>query len=312
MNKRFLIHNKAPGRFMAIIAVIILMAVAFIGYAVIRMHPESASIPGTDVPVPSTGSARRPSLNDENTQAENPFDESPGVRPVDKQPATDQSGDNQSFNDNPSTPNETSRQDQPADGADDQTNVDTRPAKALLNLTTSVQETNYWCAPASMQMALRYKGIDVSQADLASQVDAKPATGTEYVDMQRVLNRYLFGSDTVGPSDPGYHIQTLSRYDTDPQIAADFSRRLLTDIATDDPLFAAVDVHTLYPTLPEANHMVVVTGYLLRDGSNDIDSVYFMDPSYMVQDATYGGLKIAPFDEFIAAIVNNEEPAYLY
>ena len=311
MNKRSLIRNKAPSKFMTIVVAIILISTVLIGFAATRMRQQSTLSTGADeqiqadtlhrIPVPSISATQRPPLNNEDEQ-KGDID-----RPPDNQSVNDQSTVNES-----PTSDETIKQGQTTNDADNQQVLGTRPTKVLLNLTTSVQETNYWCVPASMQMVLRYKGIDVSQADLAMQVNAKPATGTEYVDMQRVLNRYLFGSETVGLSDPGYHIQTLSRYDADPQIAADFSRRLLTDIATDDPLFAAVDVHTLYPTLPEANHMVVVIGYRLRDGSNDIDLVYFMDPSYLVQDATYGGLKTAPFDEFIAAIVNNDEPAYLY
>lgn len=183
--------------------------------------------------------------------------------------------------------------------------------KVMLNVPTRVQETSYYCGPASLQMVLNYKGISVSQSELAVQLNTHPVTGTEYVDLQRVANHYLFGKDSVGANESGYHIQTLNRYDTDSQIAIDFARRLKTDISTNDPIFAAIDIHTIYPEYANGNHMVVVNGYTINS-ENNIDSIYFMDPSYRVQDATYGGLKKVDFNHFISAIINNDEPAYIY
>lgn len=39
--------------------------------------------------------------------------------------------------------------------------------RVLLDVPQRVQETNYWCVPASLQMFLAYKGIDVAQTTLA-------------------------------------------------------------------------------------------------------------------------------------------------
>lgn len=58
--------------------------------------------------------------------------------------------------------------------------------------------------------------------------------------------------------------------------------------------------------------MIVVTGYALEKGSDEIAFYYYIDPSYVVQDSIYGGLKKVTKEELINAIVINEEPAYIY
>lgn len=184
--------------------------------------------------------------------------------------------------------------------------------KVQLILNQSVQENGYFCVPACLQMVLKYKNIEKSQSELAVELNTKQSTGTEYVDLARVANKYLFNKENVGHNEPGYHIQILNRYDRNPQIAIDFERRVKTDISTDDPVFVAIDVNALYPNLNSGNHMIVVTGYLLEEGSDEIAFYYYIDPSYVVQDSIYGGLKIATKEELINAIVVNEEPAYIY
>lgn len=185
-------------------------------------------------------------------------------------------------------------------------------AKVQLILNQSVQENGYFCVPACLQMVLKYKNIEKSQSELAAELNTKQNTGTEYVDLARVANKYLFNNENVGYNEPGYHIQTLNRYDRNPQIAIDFERRVRADISTNDPVFVAVDVNALYPNLNSANHMIIVTGYILEEGKDEIAFYYYIDPSYVVQDSIYGGLKIATKEELINTIVVNKEPAYIY
>ncbi|MCH9275605.1 C39 family peptidase [Bifidobacterium amazonense] len=180
-----------------------------------------------------------------------------------------------------------------------------------LDVPQSVQETGYWCVPAAVQMVLGYKGIDVSQSTLANEMGAKPATGTEYADLARVANKYLFGSEDANPRGSGYHVQTIAVGDTDPAVAHTFMERAKADLDDGYPVFAAVDTHTLYPTLGRANHMIVITGYD-ADASGVVTHWTYIDPWYRVQDETYGGLKIVTMTEMIAAIVSNEEPAYIW
>lgn len=184
--------------------------------------------------------------------------------------------------------------------------------KVQLPLIQSVQENNYFCVPACLQMVLKYKGIEKTQMELANELNTKPITGTEYIDLVRVANKYLFADSEIGPNDPGYHIEELERYDTNPEIAKTFEKRVRLDISTNDPIFVAIDLNALYPHLSSANHMIVVTGYALYAGTDNIAYYYYIDPSYTVQDENYGGLKTVTSENLINAIVVNEEPAYIW
>lgn len=181
-----------------------------------------------------------------------------------------------------------------------------------LTLVQSVQENNYFCVPACLQMVLRYKGIEKTQTELSKEMKTDPVTGTEYIDLARVANKYLFHNESIGPNDAGYHIQTLNRYDTDSNISLTFEKRVRLDISTNDPVFVAIDVHTLYPQLPSGNHMIIITGYATYSDSENIAYYYYIDPYYMVQDNTYGGLKTVTKEQLMKAIVVNEEPAYIW
>lgn len=184
--------------------------------------------------------------------------------------------------------------------------------KVQLTLSQSVQETNYYCVPASLQMVLNYHGIDVSQGQLAREMNTSPVTGTEYADLAKIANSYLFGKSTVSDHEPGYHVQTLSVNDQGPETAETFEERVIQDINTKDPVFAAVNIHALYPDLPVANHMIVIVGYVMHHNSDRIAFYYAIDPYTKVQDAAYGGLKIFTSDEIINAMITNDEPAYIW
>ncbi|QNJ58075.1 endolysin [Gordonia phage Bunnybear] len=78
-----------------------------------------------------------------------------------------------------------------------------------------VQETGWWCAPASIQTILVSRGIRVSERDIARQTEELEGNrgwddqdGTDYIGQgATVLNRYLAGAKyaPVGmPNDPAY------------------------------------------------------------------------------------------------------------
>ncbi|KFI52276.1 C39 family peptidase [Bifidobacterium biavatii] len=160
-------------------------------------------------------------------------------------------------------------------------------------------------------MVLRYRGIDVSQSVLADDMNADPRTGTEYVDLARVVNRYLFGVDDANPNDAGYRVQTMEIGDTDPATARTFAERATADLDNGDPVFTAIDVHALYPAFSHANHMIVITGYD-ADANGTVTRWTYRDPWYRVQDETRDGLKTVTADALINAIISNEEPAYVW
>lgn len=184
--------------------------------------------------------------------------------------------------------------------------------KVELSLEQRVQETNYYCVPACVQMVLRYHGIDLSQVALASEMNTSSITGTEYVDMAKALNHHLFNKGLAADNEAGYHVQTVAINDRSSETKTIFEERVITDIDYGDPLFVTVNTNTLYPQLPPANHMIVITGYALHKDFNEIAFYYVIDPYTKVQDATHGGYKVFTSEEIMNALITNEEPAYLW
>lgn len=184
--------------------------------------------------------------------------------------------------------------------------------KKRIELLQSVQENGYYCVPACVQMVLKLHGVTMSQTQLAQEMNTHSITGTEYGDLARVINKYRFHNEYPKENEPGYRIQTLSKGVWD-QAAFDlFEKRVKEDIASNDPIFIAVELSTLYPELGlYANHMVLVTGYQV-DNEGNIVSYYIVDPYYKVQDSKYQGLKIFMKNEIYQALMNNIEPAYIW
>ena len=180
-----------------------------------------------------------------------------------------------------------------------------------LNVPTTLQERSDWCVPAALQSVLTYKGIASDQATLAAAMNTQPVTGTEYEDLARVANAYLFGVASANPAGAGYHVQTIAIGDTSDETARAFAERVKADMATDDPVFAAVDVAALYPGFGHGNHIVVITGYD-TDSNGNITHYRYVDSMRGVQDPTYAGLKITTAEAMMHAIVTNEEPAYIW
>lgn len=182
----------------------------------------------------------------------------------------------------------------------------------MLDVQQSIQETSYYCGPANIQMILNYHGIHKTQDELASQLHTHKITGTEYIDMTNVLNSYLFGKNPISDSDSGYRVQTISRNDDLNLIKYNLERRIRTNINDGYPTILAVNMNRLYAHMPVANHVVLCVGYALKENANEIEYVYVIDPYDKVQDAVYGGLKKFTVSEIIEAIINNDEPAYIW
>lgn len=179
-----------------------------------------------------------------------------------------------------------------------------------LDVPQSVQENNYFCVPACVQMVLRYHHIEVSQTQLSKDMHTDSITGTEYVDLANTMNFYLFHKTHIEGNEPGYRVQTLDINDHHAQNQTLFEQRVIHDIASNDPVFTAIDVKHLYPDLYHGNHMIIVIGYAMTH--DEIDYYYIIDPSYTIQDDVYGGLKIVERNELYQAIIYNEEPAYIW
>lgn len=175
-----------------------------------------------------------------------------------------------------------------------------------LDLSIRTQENGYYCGPAVLQAVLAYHGIDVSQNQLARELNTSSVTGTEYEDLARVANHYLYGDD-IGPMDPGYHVQTLRIGQMTAAQKKQLLTRIVTDLSTDDPVFVAVNVARLYPNRKDGNHFVVITGYSEFSAEKAQAKITYLDPSWI-----NGGEHTVSFDDLVDAVIFNEEPAYVY
>lgn len=177
-----------------------------------------------------------------------------------------------------------------------------------INLDQSIQETEYYCAPACAQMLFKLHDIYMSQKEIAIEMNTVPITGTEYIDFARVINKYVFGKEIVLDGEPGYRVQNVLNGD----YYQKFEQRVKIDVNSGDPLFVSVDVSKLYPKLNvSANHMVIITGFSC-DFEGNIINYYLVDPWYLVQDEIYKGLKVVSANELKNAMLASNEPAYIW
>lgn len=204
-------------------------------------------------------------------------------------------------------PEPTEEPDPPAEPEPD---AESAVSAVRIDLPQSIQENGHYCGPACLQMVLAYHGIQRSQSVLAQELNTSAVTGTEYADTARVLNTYLFDCEQPGAGAPGYRAEYLVPGQVDEAVMDLFSRRVKQDISTGDPVLAAVDMQTLYPQMPKANHFVVITGY--KTLNNEITYYYAVDPYGPVQDSHYKGLKIFTPEEIRQAFNANTEPAYVW
>lgn len=183
--------------------------------------------------------------------------------------------------------------------------------KYIINLEQSVQENGYYCVPACVQMILKLHGIEMSQTQLAKEMNTSSITGTEYVDLARVINKYRFNNEHPRDGEAGYRVCTLDVGVWNDETFRLLEERIKANIASNDPVLIAINLQTLYPELPNANHQVLLTGYTLDENGN-IMSYYIVDPYYEVQDETYKGLKIFDKNIIYQALTDNVEPAYIW
>ena len=182
--------------------------------------------------------------------------------------------------------------------------------KVRIPVPQRIQENGHYCGPACLQMVLAYHGIERTQAQLAEELHTSMVTGTEYADMARVLNTYLFDCEIPGAGQPGYRPVYLVPGKVTEDDMALLKERILRDIATNDPVFIAVNMQELYPQLPKVNHFVLISGYQMRN--NEILYWYIVDPYAKVQHPSYQGLKIFTPEEIQRALNTNTEPAYIW
>lgn len=177
--------------------------------------------------------------------------------------------------------------------------------KTIIDIGQSIQEKNYYNGPACVQMVLRLHGIELSQEQLAEELNTSSFTGTEYEDIARVVNKYVFGKEDISENEFGYHLQIGAETNL-------LESRIIADINANDPVFIALDGNTLYEGSSQGNHLVIIVGYAKYKDTDTIAYYYFIDPWDMYRDEEYGGLKTVTPEDLKQSLLNNNEPAYIW
>ncbi|MGT2802290.1 C39 family peptidase [Streptococcus henryi] len=181
--------------------------------------------------------------------------------------------------------------------------------KAILNVSQQYQQTWNWCAPTAVSMILSYKGVSVSQAQLAQDMGTDDSFGTHNANAIQVLNRYLFGYDNPAVGQAGYRLATVTNSSSNSEDMRLFKERLIQNIRDGYPMYYTIDNARMYPG-KSGEHNVTGIGYQLTQDGSDIAYVYYLDPSYAVIDPTYGGLKKVTPEELLYAMLTCVEPNY--
>ena len=185
------------------------------------------------------------------------------------------------------------------------------PIRKRLEVPMQIQRAWNTCAPTSVSMILAYRGVQASQEELARAMGTDETFGTHNVNAIRVLNQYLFGYAEVPAGQAGYHLATVTSSASNSEDMRLFKERLRKNIDDGYPLYYTIDNASIYPG-HKGEHNVVGTGYELSADGSDVLAVYYIDPSYTVQDPVYGGLKKVTPEELLAAMCACQEPNYAW
>ena len=185
------------------------------------------------------------------------------------------------------------------------------PIRKRLEVPMQIQRAWNTCAPTSVSMILAYRGVQASQEELARAMGTDETFGTHNVNAIRVLNQYLFGYAEVPAGQAGYHLATVTSSASNSEDMRLFKERLRKNIDDGYPLYYTIDNASIYPG-HKGEHNVVGTGYELSADGSDVLAVYYIDPSYTVQDPVYGGLKKVTPEELLTAMCACQEPNYAW
>lgn len=180
-----------------------------------------------------------------------------------------------------------------------------------LNLTQQYQERWNWCAPTTVSMMLAYRGVHLSQAQLAQEMGTDESFGTHNADAIRILNRHLFGYDAPSGNQAGYRKATVTDASSSSEDMHLFKERFIQNTKDGYPVYLTIDNAKIYPG-KSGEHNVAGIGYQLTDDGKDIAFVYYLDPSYAVKDSVYGGLKKVTPEELLNAMLTCVEPNYAW
>lgn len=185
--------------------------------------------------------------------------------------------------------------------------------KYMLPVKTQAQQKWFWCAPTTVSMILGSRGVNVSQSQLASEMGAYEPFGAHNKDAVRVLNRYLFGYETLENGQSGYRLEKITS--SSGEELRRFKDRVIKNTKDGYPLYLTVDLSKLYPGRSNpAEHNVVGAGYISTPDDRDVTLLYIVDPYSKFHDSANGWLKIFKPEEVLEAAISSSvtEPYYAW
>lgn len=194
------------------------------------------------------------------------------------------------------------------DNFEKKTSLSHQGKKVRLDVVPQIQGRWNTCAPTTVSMLLSYKGITVSQDQLAHEMLTDETFGTHNSNAIAVLNQHLFGYSSPSGTQAGYRLEKVTSVE---EALPLFKQRLIKNIDDGYPMYLTFDVGLIYPG-KSGEHNVLATGYQLTDDNTDVSHIYFLDPSYSVQDPVYGGLKKVTPEELLTAMLPCVEPEYAW
>lgn len=139
-----------------------------------------------------------------------------------------------------------------------------------------LQEEQYWCVPATVQMILRTQGLDAKQAQLAEEMHWIPGYGVHNADGVGVLNEKLFGVRNPAPGAAGYRIQRVA--DASAETVQLLKQRVRKNIDEGYPMYYTFELRHL--VADHGEHNVIGCGYVLTPDGTDIAFLVYYD-SYL-------------------------------
>lgn len=166
---------------------------------------------------------------------------------------------------------------------------------------------------ASIQMLLNYRQVFFSQEEIAKELNYNYEKGVAFNKVPAFLNQKLFGYDKPDSfMKPGYRIARLgNNRASDLKI---FSDRVHNNLYEGYPLIANI-AGSAAVGISNKTHSreVLVMGYLLKPGEQGgIEGVYYIEPDHNFQKLFWGGLHYLPLNEFMDAMEQGEEAAYIW
>lgn len=186
---------------------------------------------------------------------------------------------------------------------DETKKVENNINEKILDIKLKKQETSYYCSCACVQMLLSLFDIEVTQDELAIQLNTNEITGTLDKNVAYVLNEYLFNGQPQYDNSYGYRVESLNEKTIENE--QKFYDRIIQNIEDGYPTVLQFNMNSLYNDGRNVNHQGLIVGYKVEN--NEIKTITYIDP---YDDVAGYHTYDAPL--IYKAMMDSVEPAYIY